>query len=86
MLQSAIEIEVAEYIERLKTERNSRSRCLVVRNGFMPSREIVTGVGPLAVRQPRVRDKRAGETITSNILPRYMRRVPSVDALIRFFT
>jgi len=82
LLQEAIKNEVTEYINRFKDTRDAEGRCLVVRNGFLPEREIVTGVGPLRVKQPRVRDKRAGESFTSNILPRYMRRVPSVDNLI----
>lgn len=82
VLQAAIKNEVAEYIDGFKDERDSRGCRLVVRNGSLPEREIVTGIGPLRVRQPRVHDRRVGETFTSNILPRYMRRVPSVDNLI----
>jgi len=82
LLQEAIRNEVAEYINRFKHTRDAEGCRLVVRNGFLPEREIVTGVGPLRVKQPRVRDRREGEAFTSNILPRYMRRVPSVDNLI----
>lgn len=82
MLQVAIVNEVAEYIDRFKDERGSGGCRLVVRNGSLPEREIVTGVGSLRVKQPRIHDKRAGEAFTSAILPRYMRRVPSIDALI----
>ena len=82
MLQAAIENEITEYIERFKNERDLRDRRLVVRNGSLPEREIVTGIGPLRVKQPRIYDKREGKAFTSNILPRYMRRVPSIDALV----
>ena len=82
LLQEAIRNEVTEYINRFKHRRDAEGHRLVVRNGFLPEREIVTGVGPLRVKQPRVRDGREGEVFTSNILPRYMRRVPSVDNLI----
>lgn len=82
LLQEAIRNEVTEYINRFKHTLDDDGRRLVVRNGFLPEREIVTGVGPLKVKQPRVRDRREGEAFTSNILPRYMRRVPSVDNLI----
>jgi transposase-like protein len=53
-----------------------------VRHGFLPERELLTSIGPLSIRQPRVRDKREGKAFTSAILPRYMRRVPSLDNLI----
>jgi len=72
MLQAAIENEIAEYIDRFKNEKDSGNRRLVVRNGSLPEREIVTGIGPLKVRQPRIHDKREGQHFTSNILPRYM--------------
>jgi hypothetical protein len=49
---------------------------MVVRNGRLPERMFVTGVGPLRIHQPRIRDKREGETFTSAILSRYLRRVP----------
>ena len=84
MLQAAIENEVSEYIDRFKTETDLQGHRLVVRNGSLPKREIITGIGPLPMKQPRIRDKRAGKYFTSNILPRYMRRVPSIDALIPF--
>jgi putative transposase len=54
---------------------------LVVRNGHSPEREIVGGIGPSKVRQPRVRHRDQGR-FSSAILPRFMRRTPSVDALI----
>ena len=82
MLQSAIEVEVAEHIDRHKEIRDEAGHRLVVRNGFLPERDIVSGVGPLRVKQPRVYDRREGHRFTSNILPPFMRRVPSIDALI----
>jgi putative transposase len=82
MLQAAIENEVAEYVDRYGEERDGRGHRLVVRNGHQLERALVTGIGPVKVRQPRVHDRRAGEAFTSQILPPFMRRVPSVDALI----
>jgi transposase-like protein len=82
LLASAIEHEVAMYIERHAGERDESGRRLVVRNGHQPERDLVTGIGPISVRQPRVHDRRPGEEFSSQILPKYMRRVPSIDALI----
>jgi putative transposase len=53
----------------------------VVRNGHLPERVLVSGVGPIRVRQPRVRHRDKGR-FSSAILPKYMRRAPSIDALI----
>ena len=48
----------------------------------MPEREVLTGAGPLTVKKPRVDDRREGQKFTSAILPPYLRRSPSIDALI----
>jgi len=82
MLQAAIEAEVTEYIAQHTDVRDSSGHRQVVRNGHLPSRELVTGVGSVRVRQPRVHDRRSGHRFTSKILPPFMRRVPSIDALI----
>ena len=82
LLQQAIEVEVATYIDEHSDIRDHRGHREVVRNGSMPERSLVTGVGQMRIRQPRVHDKRAGHRFSSKILPAYMRRVPSIDALI----
>ena len=82
MLQATIENEVIEYVENNRHLRDDEGRCLVVRNGSKPERDIITGIGKVRVRQPRVHDRREGQQFTSHILPPYMRRLPSIDALI----
>ena len=82
MLEIALQEEVDEYIKQHQEERDEHDRHRVVRNGSHPPRELVTGVGKVAVRQPRVDDRREGAGFTSAILPRYARRAPSIDALI----
>ena len=81
LLQAAIENEVIDYIQFHKDRRDENGQRLVVRNGLLPEREVVSGVGPIRVRQPRVRHRDKGR-FSSAILPKYMRRSPSVDALI----
>ena len=86
MLAQGLEAEVAEFLEKHRDARDAEGRRQVVRNGYQPARELVTGLGPLKIRQPRVDDRRLSEVghqrFSSRILPRYMRRVPSVDNLI----
>jgi putative transposase len=82
MLQTAIEGEVADYIAVYADCRDQAGRRVAVRNGYLPERELVTGIGSIPIRQPRVRDRRAGQRFTSNILPPFMRRIPSIDSLI----
>lgn len=82
MLQMAIEEEVTAYIEAHQELRDGNGHRLVVRNGHQPQRQILTGAGPLSIKKPRVDDRREGHRFTSSILPPYMRRSPSIDALI----
>ena len=82
MLQMALEQEVAAYIEACQHLRDEKGHRLVVRNGYQAERQVLTGAGPLQVKKPRVHDRRGDKRFTSRILPRYMRRSPSIDALI----
>ena len=82
MLQEAIETEVVEYVRACQELRDEMNKRLVTRNGYLPSRDILTGIGSLNVRQPRVRDKRENESFSSAILKKYKRRAPSIDAAV----
>ena len=82
LLQQAVEAEVAEAIAQFATLKDEAGRQRVVRNGYLPERSIQTGIGAVAVRAPRVRD-RAGELkFSSSILPPYLRRTRSLDELL----
>jgi putative transposase len=85
MLTRAIEEEVVEWIEQRADLHDVRGRQQVVRNGYLPRRTITTGIGPVEVKQPRVRDHRpAGEAerFSSKILPPYLRKTKSIEELI----
>lgn len=82
MIQEALELEVTEFINKCKELKNQSYR-----NGYSPEREIITGIGKIKIKQPRVDDRKIRENVnepvfTSKILPRYMRRFPSIDNLL----
>ncbi len=82
LLQQAVEVEVAEAIAQYAGLKDEQGRQRVVRNGYLPERSIQTGLGEVAVRAPRVRD-RAGELkFSSRLLPPYLRRTRSLDELL----
>ena len=82
LLQQAVEVEVAEAIAQYAALKDEQGRRRVVRNGYLPERRIQTGIGAVAVRAPRVRD-RAGELkFSSRLLPPYLRRTRSLDELL----
>ena len=58
----------------------------VVRHGHLPEREVMTGIGRIIVRQPRVRDREAADRdrirFSPFIPPPYMRRSKSIETLL----
>jgi putative transposase len=84
MLQQALELEVEEYIQAHRQDTESSGRKTIVRNGYHPSRSIISGIGPIPIRQPRVDDRKQPQRFSSTILPKYLRRMPSVNNLIPF--
>jgi putative transposase len=85
MLAQAIQAEVDAYLEGQAHLRDEADRQLVVRNGWLPPRTILTGIGPVAVQQPRVKDRRPTEQrekFNSAILPPYLRKTKSIEELI----
>ncbi len=80
-------MEVATFVEMHADLTDEAGRRRIVRHGYLPERAIQTGIGPVAVRCPRVRDRGAGETgprirFTSAILPPYLRRAKSIEELL----
>jgi len=87
MLTQAIEAEVAEWIEQHQHVTDQRGRRQVVRNGYLPERKLVTGVGEVAIEQPRVHDRRPAaerEHFSSKLLPPYLRKTKSIEELIPY--
>jgi transposase-like protein len=79
MIEVALRLEVDEFIERLRGERDAKGEALVVRNGRARERKVTVSSGTLAFRAPRVNDRRPEQRFTSKILPPYLRRSPAGD-------
>ncbi len=87
LLAQAIEAEVEGHIVAHAELTDAQGRRRVVRHGYLPEREIQTGLGAVRVKAPRVRDRdpeapggRIG--FTSSILPRYLRRSKLMEELL----
>jgi len=61
-LAQAVEAEVADFLGQHADLKTADGHQRVVRHGHLPEREVMTGIGPVAVRQPRVRDREADAT------------------------
>ena len=88
MIAAALEAEVGEYVASFSEELDENGRRLVVRNGRARERRVTVGSGTLAIRAPRVNDRRIEEEtgerrrFSSRILPRYARRSPKVTDVL----
>ena len=87
LLAAALSAEAEEYLQQFSGDRDPDGHRLAVRNGFMSARTILTGIGPVEVRQPRVEDQGLDEDegrrrFRSQILPPYLRKTKAVEELI----
>jgi len=83
LLAQAIEAEVETLLACYADERDDQGRQRVVRNGYLPEREVQTGIGAIPVQVPRIRDRSSqGIRFHSSILPPYMLRSRSVVELL----
>lgn len=85
MLGQAIEAEVEAFISMHALALDEAGRRRVVRNGHGPERSIQTGIGPIPVRRPKVRDRGAARykpiRVTLAVLPAYLRRAKNIEEL-----
>jgi putative transposase len=86
LLAHAVEAEVSSFIEVHSSERLDDGRARIVRHGHLPERGIQTGIGPVRVCQPRVRDRAEDGSakihFSPSILPKHARRTKSLDAVL----
>ncbi len=85
LLAQAVEAELCDLLARHAHLKDSAGRARLVRHGYLPEREVMTGIGPVPVKVPRVRDRgTGGEKIRfrSSLLPPYLRRARSVEELL----
>ena len=82
LLAQAVEAEVAEFLARHQGEQDAAGRTRMVRNGHLPERTIQTGLGQVAVKAPRVHDRRGQVRFSSAMVPRYLRRARTIEELL----
>lgn len=84
IISEALEAELSTFLAEVSESLSSGKR-RVVRNGYLPEREILTGLGQVKVQVPRVRDR--GETdspiqFKSSLIPPYMRRTATLNEVL----
>ena len=83
LIRQAVEAELQELLVQHSERRTEDGKAGVVRNGYLPERELQTGVGPVTVRIPKVRAK-TGKPVTfrSALVPPYVRKTRSLEAAL----
>ena len=56
MLAEALELEIADFLSQYTDLKDDQGRMRVTRNGYLPEREIQTGIGLIPAKAPRIRD------------------------------
>ncbi len=85
LIEQALGAELATFLAAFAGDRLEDGRARLLRHGHLPERGILTGIGPVAVKVPRVRDRKPGMdkiTFTPSIVPRYLRKAKSVEELL----
>jgi len=83
LIYQAVEAELQEQLARYSDRRTGTGLAGVVRNGFLPARELQTNLGPVTVRIPKIRSK-TGEPVTfqSVLVPPYVRKTRTLEAAL----
>jgi len=87
LLATAVQAEVAEFLAAHADVLDDEGRQRLVRHGSLPVREVMTGIGKVAVQVPRVRDRGADKDgsrirFRSSLIPPYLRKSKSVEELL----
>jgi len=83
LISQAVEAELQELLAQHSEHRTNDGKMAVVRNGYLPQRDLQTGIGPVTVKVPKIRSK-TGEAITfrSALVPPYVRKTRSLEAAL----
>ena len=83
VIQQAVEAELAELLSEFTHVTTLHGQRAVVRNGYLPEREVLTGIDPVPVKVPKVRDRSGqGVKFNSAIVPPYIRKSAKVSAAL----
>lgn len=83
LIEKAVEAELQLLLDEYANVTDLSGRKAVVRNGHLPEREVLTALGPVAVRVPKVRDRSgSGVKFNSAIVPPYVRKARRVEAAL----
>ena len=54
IIRQVVEEELKSFLDKHGGDRDAEGRRAVVRNGYLPERQVLTGVGPVTVQAPNL--------------------------------
>ncbi len=83
IIAQAVEAELKEFLAQYQSLKDDQGRQAIVRNGYLPERTIMTGIGEVEIQVPKVRDRNgSGIKFNSSLLPPYLKRSQSVEEVL----
>jgi transposase-like protein len=83
IIAQAVEVELAEFLAQYQSLKDEQGRQAIVRNGSLPERTIMSGVGEVSIQVPKVRERsRSGIKFNSSLLPPYLKRARCVEEVL----
>ena len=83
LIMQAVQAEMDAFIANYQDLKMPDDRQVVVRNGYLPEREVMTGIGPVAIRMPKSRDRSSqGICFNSSLIPPYLKRSKNLEELL----
>jgi len=87
LISAALEAEIQTFLKQYEQMTDDKGAQRIVRNGYLPEREVQTGIGQVPVTVPRIRDRHPNSQdgrirFASSIIPPYLRKTKSIEALL----
>jgi len=85
LIAQAVEAELQEMLSHHRHRRDPNGRRSVMHNGYLPERELLTGLGPVCVRVPKLRSRDPKQPVAFRLLlpgPPYMHHSKSLEAIL----
>ena len=81
-IRQAVQAELEAFLGQ-HDDTDDQGRRNVVRNGYQPERQVLSGVGPVSVQLPKTRDRAGrGRCFRSLVLPPYLKKTRRLEAVL----
>ena len=83
LIMEAVQAEMSTFMASYQDVKLKDGRQAVVRNGYLPARDLMTGLGAVSVQVPKSRDRsKGGIRFSSSLIPPYLKRSQNLEELL----